>query len=81
VGLGAGGTLDPVSRDPGRWIGSGWLGSGARGVNGTTAGVASSAVVKSLAMGQARALEGLGSPELARTGEGSPTNSMAWFRL
>jgi hypothetical protein len=44
---GQGRALEQVSRDPGRWIGSGRLGSGARGVNDMAASTASSMVVKS----------------------------------
>jgi hypothetical protein len=45
------------------------------------AGVAPSLAVKPPELRQAQPLGGLGSPELARIGEGGPTNSMAWFRL
>jgi hypothetical protein len=72
---------EAVSSDLDHWIRAERLGSGARGVNGTTVGVASSVAVKSSKMGHMRALGGLGAPELARTGEGDPTNSMAGFRL
>jgi hypothetical protein len=57
------------------------LGSGAREVNDTAAGVPSSAVVKSPEMGQAWAPGGLRLPELDRTSEGDPTNSMEGFRM
>jgi hypothetical protein len=71
--------LEPISRDPSRWIGSRRLGSGARGVNGPTVGVASSMAMKSLETRQAQPPGGLKSLELPRTGEWGSANSMAGF--
>jgi hypothetical protein len=51
------------------------------GLNGTTTGASSSAALKSPETRQARTPRGLGSPELVRTGEGGPANSMVGFRL
>jgi hypothetical protein len=76
---GQGPPREVVSSDLDRWIRAERLGSGARGVNGTAASAAPSAAVNSPETRQTQT-SGSGSPELARTGEGDPANSMAGFR-
>jgi hypothetical protein len=69
-----------------RYLGIRGFGSGddgwdlAHGGNSTAAGAASLTAMKPPELRWARLPGGLGPSELARTGEGGPTNSMAGFR-
>jgi hypothetical protein len=76
---GAGGTREHVPSDMGRLIGDRRLRSNARGLTARRLTLLPSATVQSPETRLAQAPGVLRSPELPRTGEGNPTNSMAGF--